>query len=43
MRGAESTALGALPSGVAEVVAVVVAFLVLGPRLGLRSASPTRA
>ena len=42
MHGAESTPLGALPSGAAEVVTVVAAFLVLGPRLGLRDVAPTR-
>ena len=37
MSGAETTLLGALPSGVLEAAAVVAAFFVLGPRLGLRS------
>jgi HAAS len=36
MRHAETTALGALPWGVAEAAAVVIGFVLLGPRLGLR-------
>ncbi len=36
MLHAETTALGAIPWGVAEAAAVVAAFLLIGPSLGLR-------
>jgi hypothetical protein len=39
MSHAETTVVGALPWGIAQVAAVVLGFVVLGPRLGLRERS----
>jgi len=39
----ETTCTGALPWGIIQAATVVVAFILLGPALGLRRAHPVRA